>query len=264
MVKKGINPGIDQGVLPDIIQVDLHERAAVGRLMGERALGYLGAELLFVGELTDEDLQAVEVPNLRSGLYDQNTGRQVSGLAVNETEYIYMVRHPGAFTEAAKAGTDHARLIDPIPRRREAAAERSVVHSVKGKEPRSKGIMDWLQEESKRLKLLRREITTPHLSHMSDAELRLLGNSVWQFSIGNTLAVVGHQKDWDAEKLKTAERAVLEKMVHGPQKNRRDYWIDLTNLNIDYNRQKHQLFATKMTQAKDRARRAQIRADRSE
>lgn len=265
MVRKGYNPGSEHGVLnmADTFPVNLKERAATGRLMGERALSYLGVGIEYLGFTMEDDLHSVAIPELMSGLYDQNAGRRISNLAVNETEYLTIVRNAEAFTESVKAGTDRARQLDTITDRREAASERSVIHAVENKTQSFEGLMEWLQAENERLQYFRKEITKPHLSHMNDGELRQLGNSIWEFSFGNILRVVAHQKEWSEEQLVNAKRAMIEKMIHGKQQDRYWYWIELTDLAIQYNRNRRGLFNMKMRQAKSSAEKAQARANKT-
>lgn len=259
MVRKGFNPGSEQGALhfTEANPVNLKERAAVGRLMGSRALSYLGVNIEYLGQVTESDLQAVEVPALMSGLYDQRSGRRISNLAVNETEFIVVVRSAAAFAETVSAKTSRARSIDHNPKRRSSAIERSITHAVEAKEQPFEGVMDWLATENDRLRRLRKELATPHLSHMNDGELRQLASAVWEFSFSNILAVVGHQKDWDNEQLEAAKRAMVYKMTHGKQRQRQMYWLGITDLALQYNRNRRGLFNSKMIQARHRAERAE-------
>lgn len=262
MVRKGFNPGSEQGALhfAEAAPVNLKERAAVGRLMGARALSYLGVNVEYLGQVTEADLQAVEVPSLMGGLYDQHAGRRISNMAVNETEYTVIVRNADAFSEAVSAKTARARAVDHNPKRRATAIERSVAHAVEGKEQTFEGVMDWLVTENDRLRRLRKELATPHLSHMNDGELRQLASAVWEFSFGNILAVVGHQKGWNDEQLEAAKRAMVYKMTHGKQRQRQMYWLGITDLALQYNRNRRGLFNVKMKQARNRAERAEKQA----
>lgn len=266
MVRRGIpkdfDPGSAQGALPlvETQPVDLRERAAVGRLMGARALSYLGVNVEFLGHALEADLDAVEIPSLMSGLYAQSDGRRISNMAVNETEYTVVIRNADAFTEAVGAKTERARAIDHNASRKAAAVDRSVAHAVDGKGLTFEGLMDWLKTEDERLRKLRKELFNPHLSHMSDADLRQLASAVWEFSFGNILAVVGHQKGWNDEQLEAAKRAMVYKMTHGKQRQRQMYWLGITDLALQYNRNRRGLFNVKMKQARNRAERAEKQA----
>jgi hypothetical protein len=251
-----INPG--QGVLPEMPPVQqeplvVGERAAVGRLLGPRALRLFGVNPESFADIAETDLSKVRVDSLRASLYSER-GMQIGGIAVNEDEYQIIPRSSRAIKTTVEAQTDRARKIDTNRGRSEAAKHRSVGHALEAKDERTAGLFTWLEDEHSRLLRLKKELDGyPGHAHMNQGELLELAQSVVEFSFKNLLNVVAKQRELSPEETVRLEAAFGYMLTSTPQKTRAAYLKDMVGLSLNYNRQRTTIFKNRTKIARSEA-----------
>lgn len=201
------------------------------------------------GQLSEEDLSVVQPAALEKSLYGDGI-YSIGGLAVNEHEYQLIPRSARAISAKVAATTTRARLIDPKADRRNAAADRSVGHTLIGYADRD-GLMKWLGNEAEKLTEARREMNQPGFRHHLDgADWLMLLKGVIDVSFENIVHVVGLRSKWNTQQQTTSRQAMLYNLSKTPQQKRIGYWRDMTDLAIEYNRKKQLVFKSKIRTAK--------------
>lgn len=222
---------------------DYNSRNAFGRAV---STAYWGIDERTFADIIPGTEELVETSELQKGLFAREGLTVVNGVALNPQEYEAIVRHPGAFAKAVINKALRANTNEPDLDTRKAKAERAAMHALEGKQPTLQDMRVGLINEEVILRRLSAEARSPGYAHMSEKQMRQLLGYVWVYTFGNMLYVNSLNKDWDSAKLESANLALMQRLLTGPQRQRVGNWRQMLELASKYNRARQGLTGNRL------------------
>ena len=191
-------------------------------------------------QLTIEDHARVAPRHLQEALFT-GVGSSVNGLALNSVEYQRILVHKQRLTTkiAARGESTHA-LSNPV--RQAEAKITTVIHVYEDLHDSHMSIITGINKEHDKLVELRRLIHSPGFALTDEADLLIRANDAWNFSFANLLRVVANQRKWTVAQTKAASAAMTDGLIRGPQRQKVQYWDDVSKLADRYALARRALF----------------------
>jgi hypothetical protein len=162
-------------------------------------------------------------------------------------EYNLLARSPRSMGAAAYASVLKDEDLDD---ERQAAAERSIGHTLSGKlEPMQYHLLG-LMERSNDLSRLHKEAAQPGYAHQTELTMKSWLGEAWQ-EFTTMLDAVRVQRNWDDEQRKRADAAMINYLTKGSQRDRTAHWQSMLALARTYLDRRVQLFQNRIIAVED-------------